>query len=135
MKYVLVAGDDLQREFHLARSQPRHLAATAKAPIISLARVWKVLSILRSSLNTPSRMFRRSLRTASRHRLDRLSNRLTKILSEIRKLNHPITGRDWPDKRVFGSLTRTAQCSQTARQPSAQRNARCYSVKRDSLYA
>ena len=35
MKYVLVAGDDLQREFHLARSQPRHLAPQPKAPIIS----------------------------------------------------------------------------------------------------
>jgi len=34
MKYVLVAGDDLQREFHLARSQPRHLAPQPKAPVI-----------------------------------------------------------------------------------------------------
>src|ERR1019366_3546765 len=35
MKYVLVAGDDLQREFHLARSKPRHLVPRPKAPIIS----------------------------------------------------------------------------------------------------
>ena len=35
MKYVLVVGDDLQREFHLARSQPRHLVPQPKAPIIS----------------------------------------------------------------------------------------------------
>lgn len=35
MKYVLVAGDDLQREFHLARSKPRHLAPQPKAPIVS----------------------------------------------------------------------------------------------------
>jgi hypothetical protein len=31
MKYVLVAGDDLQREFHLARSQPQHLVPLPKA--------------------------------------------------------------------------------------------------------
>jgi hypothetical protein len=35
MKYVLVAGDDLQREFHLARSQPRQLVPLPKAPTIS----------------------------------------------------------------------------------------------------
>src|SRR5437763_12126465 len=35
MKYVQVAGNDLQREFHLARSQPRHLAPQPKAPVIS----------------------------------------------------------------------------------------------------
>jgi hypothetical protein len=32
MRYVDVAGTDLQREFHLARSQPRHLAPQPKAP-------------------------------------------------------------------------------------------------------
>src|SRR5262249_34649684 len=35
MKYALVAGDHLQREFHLARSQPRHLVPQPKAPIVS----------------------------------------------------------------------------------------------------
>jgi hypothetical protein len=32
MRYVEVAGTDLQREFHLARSQPRRLAPQPKAP-------------------------------------------------------------------------------------------------------
>src|SRR2546430_6697156 len=32
MRYVDVVGTDLQREFHLARSQPRHLAPQPKAP-------------------------------------------------------------------------------------------------------
>lgn len=36
MKYVLIAGNDLQREFHVARSQPRHLAPQPKAPTVSL---------------------------------------------------------------------------------------------------
>src|ERR1700730_5815975 len=34
-RYVDVAGSDLQREFHLARSQPRHLAPQLKAPSCS----------------------------------------------------------------------------------------------------
>ena len=88
MKYVLVAGDDLQREFHLARSQPRHLAPQPKAPIISpragLEGVVDSLLFAQHAIE----MFRRSLPDGPpRHRLDQLSNRLTKILSETRKLN------------------------------------------------
>ena len=88
MKYVQVAGDDLQREFHLARSQPRHLAPQPKAPTISpragLEGVVDSLLFAQHAIE----MFRRSLPDGSpRHRLDQLSNRLTKILSETRKLN------------------------------------------------
>jgi hypothetical protein len=45
-------------------------------------------------------MFRRSLPNgAAKHRLDQLANRLTKILTETRKLEpDAITGRDWPHK-------------------------------------
>jgi integrase len=90
MKYVQVAGDDLQREFHLARSQPRHLAPRPKAPIISpragLEGVVDSLLFAQHAIE----MFRRSLPDGPpRHRLDHLSNRLTKILSETRKLNPP----------------------------------------------
>jgi len=35
MRYLDVAGSDLQREFHLARWQPRHLAPQPKAPSFS----------------------------------------------------------------------------------------------------
>jgi integrase len=88
MKYVQVAGTDLQREFHLARSQPRHLAPQPKAPIISpragLEGVVDSLLFAQHAIE----MFRRSLPDGPpRHRLDQLSNRLTKILSETRKLN------------------------------------------------
>jgi integrase len=88
MKYVLVAGDDLQREFHLARSQPRHLAPQPKAPIVSpRAGLEGVVDSLLFAQHAVE-MFRRSLPDGlSRHRLDHLSNRLTKILSETRKLN------------------------------------------------
>jgi site-specific recombinase XerD len=89
MKYVLVAGDDLQREFHLARSQPRHLAPHPKAPVIpprsGLEGVLDSLLFAQHAME----MFRRSLPAGTpRLRLDQLSNRLTKILSETRKL-HP----------------------------------------------
>jgi integrase len=88
MKYVQVAGSDLQREFHLARSQPRHLAPQPKAPTISpRAGLEGVLDSLLFAQHAIE-MFRRSLPDAPpRHRLDQLSNRLTKILSETRKLD------------------------------------------------
>jgi len=89
MKYVQVAGNDLQREFHLARSQPRHLAPQPKAPGISpragLDGVIDSLLFAQHALE----IFRRSLPEGSaRHCLDRLANRLTNILSEARNLNH-----------------------------------------------
>ena len=88
MKYVQVAGNDLQREFHLARSHPRHLAPQPKTPAISpragLDGVADALLFTRHTIE----MFRRSLSDGPPKRcLDRLSNRLTKILSEVRKLN------------------------------------------------
>lgn len=88
MKYVQVAGKDLQREFHLARSQPRHLVPQPKAPTISpragLDGVADALLFAQHAIE----MFRRSLPEGPPRRcLDRLSNRLTKILSEARKLN------------------------------------------------
>ena len=88
MKYVLVAGEDLQREFHMARSQPRHLAPQPKAPIVSLrAGLEGAVDSLLFAQHAIE-MFRRSLPDGPpRHRLDQLSNRMTKILYEIRKLN------------------------------------------------
>ena len=88
MKYVQVAGDDLQREFLLARSQPRHLVPQPKAPAISpragLDGVADALLFAQHTLE----MFRRSLPDGPPRRcLDRLSNRLTKILSQARKLD------------------------------------------------
>jgi integrase len=88
MRYVNVASSDLQREFHLARSRPRHLTPQPKAPMISpragLDGVVDSLLFAQHAIE----MFRRSLPDGSPRRcLDRLSNRLTKILSETRKLS------------------------------------------------
>jgi integrase len=90
LRYVEITANDLQREFRLARSQPRHLVPQPKAPIISpRAGVDGIVDSLLFAQHAIE-MFRRSLPDgASKSRLDRLSNRLTKILSETRKLNPP----------------------------------------------
>jgi hypothetical protein len=87
MRYVDVTLTDLQREFQLARSKPRHLAPQPKT---SLAPLRKGLDGLIDSLLATQHameMFRRSLPDGNdRNRLLRLSKRLIKILAEIRKL-------------------------------------------------
>ena len=87
MRYVDVALTDLEREFQLARSKPRHLAPQPKT---STAPVRTGLDGLIDSLIAAQHvmeMFRRSLPDGNaRKRLLRLSIRLIKILSEIRKL-------------------------------------------------
>ena len=90
MQYLDVALTDLQREFDLARSKPRHLVPQSRVPAASLrAGIGGVLDSLRAAQHVLE-MFRRSLPDrASRRRLGRLSNRLTKILSEMRKLATP----------------------------------------------
>jgi integrase len=90
MLYLEVVLTDLQREFHLARSQPRHLLPQ---PTTQPASSRGGLDGLIDSLLTTQHvleMFRRGLPAgASRRCLDRLSNRLTKILSETRRLTAP----------------------------------------------
>jgi site-specific recombinase XerD len=88
MRYVDVTSNDLQREYHLAREKPRHLIPQPKAPTISpragLDGVVDSLLFAKHAIE----MFRRSLPDGPPRRcLDRLSNRLTKILTQIRKLS------------------------------------------------
>src|SRR5499425_2774643 len=87
MRYVDVALTDLQREYQLARSRPRHLVPQTKT---SPARLRAGLDGVIDSLLAAQQaleMFRRTLCNAtSRGCLGRLSNRLTKIVREARKL-------------------------------------------------
>jgi site-specific recombinase XerD len=86
MRYVDVALTDLEREFQLARSKPRHLTPQPKT---STAPVRAGLDGLIDALVAAQHlmeMFRRSLTTNARKRLLRLSVRLIKILAEIKKL-------------------------------------------------
>jgi len=90
MRYVEVTLTDLQREFQLARSHPRHPVPQPKVPS---ARLRTGLDGVVDSLLAAQHvleMFRRTLPNGtSRACLDRLSNRLTKILSAARKLRKP----------------------------------------------
>ena len=87
MRYVDVALTDLQREFQQARSNPRYLIPQPKASSPQLrAGLNGVIDSLLAAQHVLE-MFRRPLPDGdSRSSLDRLSNRLTKILREARKL-------------------------------------------------
>lgn len=90
MRYLDVTLSDLRREFDLARSKPRHLAPQPKASSTILrADLNGVIDTLLSAQHVLE-MFRRALPDgSSRSCLDRLSNRLTKIVAEARKLASP----------------------------------------------
>lgn len=87
MRYVDVALTDLEREFQLARSKPRHLAPqpkTSAAPV--RAGLDGLIDFLIAAQHIME-MFRRSLPNGhARNRVLRLSKRLFKILAEIRNL-------------------------------------------------
>jgi integrase len=88
MRYVDVTLTDLQREFQLARSQPRHLAPQPKTSIATprTGRDGLVESLL--AVQNLMLVYRRSLPNGStRSRFERLANRLTKILAEIREIH------------------------------------------------
>jgi site-specific recombinase XerD len=90
MRYVDVALTDLQREFQRARSQPRHLVPRPKMPSTRLRTgIAGVIDSLLAAQHVLE-MFRRALPNGpSRRCLDRLSNRFTKIVSQVRKLRTP----------------------------------------------
>jgi site-specific recombinase XerD len=89
MRYLEVALIDLQREFHLARSQPRHRLPASPLPS-SISSPQANLDSLLDSLRVAQhvlQMFRCTLPQGPESRLlDRVANRLTKILAETRKL-------------------------------------------------
>jgi integrase len=90
MRYVDVALTDLRREFHQARSNPKYLIPQPKPSSSQLrADLDGVIDSLLAAQHVLE-MFRRPLQKGtSRTCLDRLANRLTKILSEARKLRTP----------------------------------------------
>jgi integrase len=90
MRYLEVTLSDLQHEFDLARSKPRYLAPQPKTSIASLrVGFGGVIDGLLCAQHVLE-MFRRTLPNgASRTCLDRLSNRLTKIVAEARKIATP----------------------------------------------
>jgi Phage integrase family len=90
MLYVEVSLNDLQREFQQARLKPRHLVPQPKAYFAHFrtGRDGVADSVL--AAQHALEMFRRSLAVGPIRRcLDRLSNRLTKIAADARKLPTP----------------------------------------------
>jgi integrase len=89
LHYVEVTLLDLQREFHMARSQPRHLVPTSRLPSALTSPQANLASLL-DSLHVAQHvveMFRRTLPEGPERRLlGRIANRLTKIAAETRKL-------------------------------------------------
>jgi site-specific recombinase XerD len=89
MRYLEVSLVDLQREFHLAQSQPRHLLPPSRFPASTSSPHADLPCLLKSLLVAQHvlEMFRRTLPEGPDRRvLDHLNNRLTKIISETRKL-------------------------------------------------
>jgi integrase len=87
LEYLEITQQDLQREFQMARSQPRHLAPQPRAQLVAGAGIDGFIDSLLAAQHVLE-MFRRTLpKGASRNRIGRLSNRLTKIVAEARKLD------------------------------------------------
>jgi hypothetical protein len=87
MVYLDIALTDLQREFELARSHSLHITPPPRTPPLSTS---QGLGGLVESLLTAQHvveMYRRALSDpTARRSLERLVNRLTKILVEVKKL-------------------------------------------------
>jgi integrase len=89
LHYLEITQSDLQREYHLALAHPRHLVPSPPTPLAASPANLDPAAILNSlqSAQHVLEMFRRTLpEGVSRRLLDRLANRLIKIITEIRKL-------------------------------------------------
>jgi hypothetical protein len=83
LQYLEITQQDLQREFQLARSNPRHLPPLPKAALASLRPGLDSLLAAQHLLE----LFGRTLpKGTSLNCVGRLSNRITKIVSEARNL-------------------------------------------------
>ena len=88
MRYLDVTLTDLKREFQLAHSKPRHLAPQPKSRLAPLRTGLNGVIDALVGAQHVLEMFRRTLPNgATRTSLDRLSNRLTKIIAEAKRLS------------------------------------------------
>ena len=89
MRYLGIALPDLQREYQQARSQPRHLVPQPRPLNPARADLSGLVQALQAAQHVLE-MFRRTLPDgAPRRHLDRLANRLSKIVSEAHSLDAP----------------------------------------------
>jgi hypothetical protein len=88
-RYLDVTLTDLKREFQRARSKPRHLTPQPKTPMVPLRNGLNGVIDALFGAQHVLEMFRRTLPDgATRTHLDRLSNRLTKILAEVKSITN-----------------------------------------------
>ena len=90
LEYLEITQQDLQREFLLALSHPRHLApsptiSSGPLPRADLPSLIDSLTVAQHVLE----MYRRTLAADAPRLLARLARRLVKILADARKLNPP----------------------------------------------
>ena len=92
MLYLEITQVDLQREYHLARSHPRHLVPAPPTPLHTSSPRADLVSLV-DSLRAAQHileMFRRALPDGSNCRLlHRIANRLVKIVAQLLNLNSP----------------------------------------------
>ncbi len=89
LEYLQITQQDLQREFQLARSQPRHLAPHPKAAFDTRRAGLDGLVDSLAAAKHVMEMFRRTLPIgAARSCITRLSSRLAKIITEARQLDN-----------------------------------------------
>ena len=87
MVYLDIALTDLQREFELARSHSLHMAPPPRTPPLSTSQGFSGLVESLLTAQHVVEMYRRTLSDpTARRSLERLVNRLTKILAEVKKL-------------------------------------------------
>jgi integrase len=87
MRYLDVTLTDLKREFQLARSKPRHLTPQPNPPVAPLRTGLDGVIHAFAGAQHVLEMFRRTLPDgAIRTSLDRLTNRLTKIIAEAKRV-------------------------------------------------
>ncbi|MGH9627661.1 MAG: hypothetical protein ACRD7E_04885, partial [Bryobacteraceae bacterium] len=90
LAYLTLTQPDLQREYRAALAHPRHLVAVPRwplAPHTDCAGLPTLLDSVRAAQHVLE-MFRRAVTDDSTRRvLNRLGNRLTKIIAELSKIN------------------------------------------------
>jgi integrase len=90
LAYLKLTQPDLQREYQSALSHPRHLVPNPRLPL-SMPAVCANLPTLLASLHTAQHvleMFRRAVTDDStRHLLDRIGNRLVKVVAELSRID------------------------------------------------
>jgi integrase len=90
LEYLEITQQDLQREFQMACSHPRHLTPHPRGPHSTHPRHADLASLI-DSLHAAQHvlaMYRRNVpQTSARRSLDRLANRLAKLLAAARNLD------------------------------------------------